>query len=142
MYANIFKPDPSTIILSITNFTSKHLDCFVLEQILFKTKQLRILLVNLLKGNMFVERSGFSKWFFVHTKRHASSISRLEVTFFPLLTYTFFLFFYLKLVHNVNTVEQHICFFWKNPSHTGYEAGIFHSMGCGVDLSNKIAQFH
>ena len=125
MYTNILKPGTSTNIFCIIKSTSKHLNCFVLEHSVFKTKQLRILLVDLLEENMFVERSGFSKWFFVHTKRHASSISRLEVTFFPFLLIHFFLFFYLKLVHNVNTVEQHICFFWKNPSHTGYEPGIF-----------------
>ena len=41
------QPGISTKILSITNFTSKLLNCFVLEQNVFKIQQLRRLLVKI-----------------------------------------------------------------------------------------------
>ena len=52
------KPDISTNILSICNFTIKLLDCFVLQTLL-KNKTIEILLVKVLIDNMFVEKLGF-----------------------------------------------------------------------------------
>ena len=52
------KPDISTNILSICNFTIKLLDCFVLQTLL-KNKTIEILLVKVLIDNIFVEKLGF-----------------------------------------------------------------------------------
>ena len=46
----------STKLLSIINFTSKLLNCFVLEDSVYKRKQLRCLLVK------FIHRSGLSMY--------------------------------------------------------------------------------
>ena len=50
------KPDLSMHILSISNFSSKHLN---LRTVYSKSNQLRILIGNLLIDNIFVKRSGF-----------------------------------------------------------------------------------
>ena len=62
------KPGPYTKILSIVNFTSKLLNCFVLKTLCSKATQLRCLLVKLVIDNIFVDGPGFkelySPWLF------------------------------------------------------------------------------
>ena len=55
----------STKILSISNFTSKLLKCFVLEQSVFKIQQLKRLLVKIVS---FVNEPGFSTQEFMEHK--------------------------------------------------------------------------
>ena len=45
-------------LFNYINFTSKHLNCVVLELNVFKTKQLWSLLVRLIKDNIFVHGPG------------------------------------------------------------------------------------
>ena len=53
------KHGPSTKKKSITNFTSKLLNCVVLEHIIIKTNHLRSLVVKLVTDNIFVDGPSF-----------------------------------------------------------------------------------
>ena len=60
-YANLnFQAGLYTNLLSITNFSSKLLNCFLLKILFSKTKQSRSLLLKLVIVNMFIHGPGLA----------------------------------------------------------------------------------